>query len=151
MTKRRIFARFDLWSYSSLQGKTDASIAFALASFVICLNIYKKVGACAQNYKKISYLCTHRTIKRNNMPEICHFYGIVITMYLPDHNPPHFHVRYNEYRAIIDIQTGKVTGQMPRRALHLVFEWLDLHKDELMENWERMENGETLAKINPLD
>ncbi len=79
------------------------------------------------------------------------FYGIVITMYLPDHNPPHFHVRYNEYRATIDIQTGKVTGQMPRRALHLVFEWLDLHKDELMENWERMENGETLVKINPLD
>ena len=60
-------------------------------------------------------------------------------------------MRYNEYRAIIDIQTGKVTGQMPRRALHLVFEWLDLHKDELMENWARMENGETLAKINPLD
>ena len=46
---------------------------------------------------------------------------------------------------------GKVTGQKPRRDLHLVFEWLDLHKDELMENWERMENGETLAKINPLD
>lgn len=41
--------------------------------------------------------------------------------------------------------------EMPRRALHLVFERLDLHKDELMENWERMENGETLAKINPLD
>ena len=33
------------------------------------------------------------------MPEICHFYGIVITMYLPDHNPPHFHVHYNEFRA----------------------------------------------------
>ena len=37
------------------------------------------------------------------MPEICHFYGIVITTYLPDLNPPHFHVRYNEYRATIDI------------------------------------------------
>ena len=47
-------------------------------------------------------------------------------------NPPHFHVRYNEYRATIDIQTGEVTGQMPRRALHLVFDWLDLHKEELM-------------------
>lgn len=60
-------------------------------------------------------------------------------------------VRYNEYRATIDIQTGKVTGQMPRRALHLVFEWLDLHKEELMMNWTRMENGETLVKIDPLD
>ena len=69
----------------------------------------------------------------------------------PSKNPPHFHVRYNEYRATIDIQTGRVTGQMPRRALHLVFEWLDQHKDELMMNWERMENGETLVKISPLD
>ena len=48
-------------------------------------------------------------------------------------------------------QTGRVTGEMPRRALHLVFEWLDQHKDELMLNWKRMENGETLVKINPLD
>lgn len=85
------------------------------------------------------------------MSEICRFYGIIITMYLPDPNPPHFHVRYNEYRATIDIQTGEVTGQMPRRALLLVFEWLDQHKDELMANWQRMENGETLATITPLD
>ena len=34
-------------------------------------------------------------------------------------NPPHFHVRYNEYRATIDIQTGEVTGQMPRPAPRL--------------------------------
>lgn len=53
--------------------------------------------------------------------------------------------------ATIDIQTGEVTGQMPHQALHLVFDWLDLHKEELMENRKRMENGETLAKINPLD
>ena len=72
-------------------------------------------------------------------------------MYLADHNPPHFHVRYNEYHATVAIQTGRVTGQMPRRALHLVFEWLDQHKEELMSNWERMENGETLVEINPLD
>ena len=85
------------------------------------------------------------------MPEISRFYGIIITMYLPDHNPPHFHVRYEEYRATIDIQTGDVTGRMPRRALRLIFEWLDLHKDELMANWKRMENGETLVTINPLD
>lgn len=44
-----------------------------------------------------------------------------------------------------------VKGEMPRRALHLVFEWLDKHKDELMNNWERMENDETLLKISQLD
>ena len=36
-------------------------------------------------------------------------------------------------------------------GINLVFDWLDLHKDELMANWQRMENGETLATINPLD
>ena len=85
------------------------------------------------------------------MPEISRFYGIIITMYLPDHNPPHFHERYNEYRATIDIHTGDITGQMPRRALNLVYEWLDQHKDELIANWQRLENGESLSTIKPLD
>ena len=51
----------------------------------------------------------------------------------------------------IDIKSGKIIGEMPRRALNFVYEWLDLHQDELMENWRRMENGETLITINPLD
>lgn len=85
------------------------------------------------------------------MPEISRFYGIVITMYFSDHNPPHFHVRYNDYHAIIDIETGKVKGEMPRQALRLVFEWLDQHKEELRENWLRMEKGEPVTSIKPLD
>ena len=93
------------------------------------------------------YLCT----KYHYMPEISNFYGIVITMYFPEHNPPHFHVRYNEYRASIDIQTGKVTGEMPRRALKLVYDWLDLHKEELLENWYKLEKGASPSKIQPLD
>ena len=72
-------------------------------------------------------------------------------MYNADHNPPHFHVRYNDYRATIDIQTGEVEGRLPRRVLNMVYEWLDLHKDELIANWKRMENGEMMVEINPLD
>ena len=84
------------------------------------------------------------------MPEISKFYGIIITMLFQDHSPPHFHVKYGEYRAQITIQDGIVKGTLPRRALNLVFEWLDLHRDELMENWKRMENRTILQKINPL-
>ena len=29
------------------------------------------------------------------MPEISLFYGIRVTMYNEDHNPPHFHAEYN--------------------------------------------------------
>lgn len=84
------------------------------------------------------------------MPEISHFYGIFIYMYFSEHNPPHFHVKYNEYTAEISIKDGIVTGSLPRRALNLVFEWLDLHRDELMENWKRGERKESFIKIDPL-
>lgn len=71
-------------------------------------------------------------------------------MYMDEHNPPHFHVWYEGYRAIITIKDGIVTGSLPRRALNLVYEWLDLHKDELMANWMRLTNYESPERIEPL-
>ena len=50
------------------------------------------------------------------MPEISKFYGIVIYMYIDGHNPPHFHVWYDDYQAEITIKEGIVRGEMPRRA-----------------------------------
>lgn len=84
------------------------------------------------------------------MPEISRFYGIIITMFINEHNPPHFHVEYQDYKAMITIEDGIVMGTLPRRALNLVYEWLDLHKDELLENWKRIESNQNLQKIEPL-
>jgi hypothetical protein len=84
------------------------------------------------------------------MPEISNFYGIIITMLFNEHNLPHFHVKYGEYRAQITIKDGVVQGMLPRRVLNMVYEWLDLHYDELLENWQRIENREPLQKIEPL-
>ena len=58
---------------------------------------------------------------------------------------------YDDYQAEITIKEGIVRGEMPRRALRLVFEWLDLHRDELLENWERLSNSEAAKKIAPLE
>ncbi len=84
------------------------------------------------------------------MPEISRFYGIIITMFVNEHNPPHFHVEYQEYKAMITIEDGIVIGSLPRRALNLVYEWLDLHKEELIANWKRIESNQSLEKIDPL-
>ncbi len=84
------------------------------------------------------------------MPEICRFYGIIIQMFFNDHNPPHFHVVYGDFRAVININDEIVEGFMPKRALKLVFEWMDLHKPELLENWILTQNGELPKKIEPL-
>jgi hypothetical protein len=56
------------------------------------------------------------------MPELCRFLGIVIYMYYKDHAPPHFHAEYAEFEITVEIESGVVTGEFPRRALNLVME-----------------------------
>ena len=66
------------------------------------------------------------------MPTISAFYGLVIRMFFNDHAPPHFHARYGEFEATIDISTLLVMkGELPRRALELAQEWAMIHRDEL--------------------
>lgn len=84
------------------------------------------------------------------MPEISRFYGIVIAMFYNEHNPPHFHADYGNYKIMINLDDEIVTGFMPKRALKLIFEWMELHKDELYENWEKCQKGEIPNGINPL-
>jgi len=85
------------------------------------------------------------------MPEISRFYGLVILMYYNDHEPPHFHVRYQEYEVTININSGEVKGKMSRTALKLVYKWMDLHKNELLDNWELCKQRKELLWIKPLD
>lgn len=71
------------------------------------------------------------------MPEISRFLGVVIGMFYSEHGVPHFHAVYGEYEASIEIASERVHGALPRRALALVLEWNRLHRQELLENWER--------------
>ncbi len=81
------------------------------------------------------------------MPEICRFLGIVISMYYNEHNPPHFHLRYNEYRAVMAIETlNLLDGRLPARVRGLVEEWAEIHQQELLDMWISKE----FHKIEPL-
>jgi hypothetical protein len=72
-------------------------------------------------------------------------------MYFDDHNPPHFHVRYNDYRAIISIANlALLEGELPARVLGLVIEWAELHNNELLENWNLVKKTGNWFKIDPL-
>ncbi len=85
------------------------------------------------------------------MPEISRFLGIVIAIYYNDHPPPHFHAKYGDYEAVVYIQNGVVEGQLPRRALGLILEWYDVHKDELAEDWLLAQQRKPLNRIAPLE
>lgn len=85
------------------------------------------------------------------MPEISLFYGIRITMYYDDHNPPHFNAEYNGNKALIDIVKIQVNkGALPSKQLKIVLAWCAIHQDELMQNWELAKDDKPLNSIAPL-
>ena len=88
------------------------------------------------------------------MPIISMFYGIIIRLYLLDnkhHNLPHIHAKYAEFEASIDIGNGEIlSGELPRKQLRLVQAWIELHRDELLADWELAVSGELPYKIAPL-
>jgi len=87
-----------------------------------------------------------------SMPEISRFLGVVVAMFYRDRPPPHFHVRYGEHRAIMDVETLRIlNGWLSPRVLGLVTEWGVLHREELREDWRRSRRQAPLAPIPPLE
>jgi len=88
------------------------------------------------------------------VPRISAFYGITIWMYYDEDQHPgrrHFHARYAEFEASVDIDTLTViSGGLPRRALRMVREWAEEHRRALLENWRRARERKPLTSIEPL-
>lgn len=87
------------------------------------------------------------------MPTISMFYGIIVRMYCgkAEHNPPHFHAYYQDYKVTVDISTCEVIdGNLPAKQAKLVLAWAELHKDELTADWTLASKGELPFKIEPL-
>jgi len=81
------------------------------------------------------------------------FYGIVVRMYCDrsEHNPPHFHAYYQHDTAVVSIDSGEITaGKLPLRQTKLVLAWAELHKEELLADWQLASAGELPFKIEPL-
>lgn len=85
------------------------------------------------------------------MPEISRFLGIVIGTFFREHGLPHFHAVYGDYQTTVELESGTVRGEFPPRALRLVLEWRQLHKRELLQNWERARQRQPLEPIAPLE
>jgi hypothetical protein len=54
-------------------------------------------------------------------------------MFYREHGVPHFHAVYGDYEISVEVETGRIHGQFPPRALKLILEWMNLHKAELLE------------------
>lgn len=88
------------------------------------------------------------------MAIISMFYGIIVSMYYLDnkqHNLPHIHVKYQDEEAVISIIDGELLGgTLKVSKMKLVQAWIEIHKDELIADWELAIKGEAIFKIDPL-
>lgn len=85
------------------------------------------------------------------MPTISVFFGITVAMFFNDHNPPHVHVRYQNYKATVAIESLKVTGNFPKAQTKLVKKWISLHTNALLSAWKRASEYGNPGKIPPLE
>jgi uncharacterized protein DUF4160 len=88
------------------------------------------------------------------VPILSMFYGIVVRMYFFDdkqHRAPHIHAACSGDEAVFAIVTGEVlAGQLASGKMRLVQAWIEIHRDELLADWQLAVNGEEVFKIDPL-
>ena len=88
------------------------------------------------------------------MPVISMFYGIIVSMYFIDdrrHKRPHIHAKYQDEEAVIAIPEGDLLeGSLPPGKMRLVLAWIEIHRDELVADWQLTAGGQNPFKIEPL-
>ena len=88
------------------------------------------------------------------MPVISMFYGIIVSLYFHDdrrHHRPHIHAKYQGDEVVVAIPEGEVLEEsLPRGKMKLLLAWVEIHRDDLMTDWELAVNGQQPFKIEPL-
>ena len=85
------------------------------------------------------------------MPLVSEFNGIKIYLYWQDHAPPRFHAEYGEARILVEIEGATVMrGAFPFPQLKLILAWCELHRDELMTDWQAAKIHGAIQRIAPL-
>ena len=89
------------------------------------------------------------------MPELSRFFGIIIRMYVEAggaHHTPHFHAYYQNQAVVVSLDPVElIAGALPRRQCRFVEAWAELHQQELLADWERLQNGQPPLPIAPLE
>ena len=87
------------------------------------------------------------------MPELSRFSGMVIYMQFNDtkqHNKPHVHVFYGDYRASVGVDGELLAGSLPRKQLSYIQAWLGINEEAVYAAWNNAVQGKQFEKIKPL-
>jgi hypothetical protein len=97
-------------------------------------------------------ICYSAVTQKNGvvMPVLSMFYGIIISMYFRDHLPPHFHAAFQGKEAIFSLDGALLEGDFPANKSRMVAVWAEIHREELIANWQLASEMRSLFKIDPL-
>ena len=88
------------------------------------------------------------------MPELSRFFGIIVRMFAEaggQHHVAHFHAYWQDQVAVISIEpVDVIAGSLPTRQRRLVEAWAELHQQELLDDWKRLQLGQAPVPIDPL-
>jgi len=115
--------------------------------------LYFRVNSISFYDEERNAVCLIEQIESHtNMPEISRFFGIIIRMFYDEHNPPHFHAEFQGKSSVFDFQGNILKGSLgSRTAVKLVREWIDLHTDDLLADWELASSNKEIKPIEPLN
>ena len=68
------------------------------------------------------------------------------------HKEPHIHAEYQGQVCVYSIPEGNVlAGSVPPAKHKLIVAWIEIHREDLLADWELAVNGKTPFKIKGLD
>jgi hypothetical protein len=68
------------------------------------------------------------------------------------HNLPHIHADYQGQIAVYSIPDGKVlAGELPPNKHKLIVAWIEIHREDLLADWELAVRGSKPFPIKGLD
>ena len=67
------------------------------------------------------------------------------------HHLPHFHAYYQDEVGIFTLDPiDLLAGRLPQKQRRLVEAWAELHREELIADWDMLQHGRIPAPIEPL-
>jgi hypothetical protein len=82
------------------------------------------------------------------MPTVAVVNGVRIEFYFDEHPPPHFHARYAEFVAQIEIESLEVIkGSLPTPQWQDVREWAATRQGQLRAAWEACAGGRNPGSV----
>lgn len=79
------------------------------------------------------------------MPTISVFYGLIVMLYFFDDE------RHHDSEASFSIVDGSLlAGSLPVAKHRLIQAWIEIHREDLMANWQLASKGEKPFPVEPL-